>query len=138
MSHRYAAWELVEYMKAIFLGPIKDAEELLKGEVPVLCHIGETEQITPTELAHKFSLTTARIATILNRLEEKGLIVREHDNKDRRKVYIHLTEAGAQLAEQKINELHERLDSLLEALGEDDAKEYLRLTKRVAEYMKQQ
>ena len=138
MTHYDAAWELVESMKTIFLGPIKNAEELLKGEVPVLCHIGEKEQITPTELAHKFSLTTARIATILNRLEDKQLIVREHDNKDRRKVYIHLTEAGQKLAAEKIDELHKNLDNLLQALGEEDAKEYLRLTKRVAEYMKGQ
>ncbi len=136
MLYNDAAWELVENMKTIFLGPIKDAEELLKGEVPVLCHIAEKQQITPTELAHKFSLSTARIATILNNLERKQLIVRIHDTRDRRKVYIHLTEDGTKLASDKINELHEKLNELLIALGEEDAKEYLRLTRKVAEYMK--
>ena len=138
MSYDKETSELAECMKIIFLGPIKNAEEILRGEVPVLCHIGEKEQITPTELAHKFSLSTARIATILNRLEDKGLIIRIHDNKDRRKVYIHLTDAGKQQAELKAKKLHDRLNDLLQALGDEDAKEYLRLTKRVAEYMKQQ
>lgn len=138
MSYNNETWELVESMKIIFLGPIKNAEELLKGEVPVLCHIAEKEQITPTELAHKFSLSTARIATILNRLEDKGLIVRIHDHKDRRKVYIHLTDEGRQLAAKKMEELYAQLHGLLLNLGDDDAREYLRLTKKVAAYMKQQ
>ena len=101
MSYDKETDELAECMKIIFLGPIKNAEEILRGEVPVLCHIAEKEQITPTELAHRFSLSTARIATILNRLEDKELIIRIHDNKDRRKVYIHLTDAGKQQAAKK-------------------------------------
>lgn len=137
MSYDNEAWELVESMKIIFLGPIKNAEELLKGEVPVLCHIAEKEQMTPTELAHKFSLSTARIATILNRLEDKELIVRIHDHKDRRKVYIHLTDAGKRLAARKMEELYDHLHELLLNLGDEDAQEYLRLTKKVAAYMKQ-
>ena len=120
MSYDKETSELAECMKIIFLGPIKNAEEVLRGEVPVLCHIGEKEQITPTELAHK------------------ELIIRIHDNKDRRKVYIHLTDAGKQQAAKKAKELYDRLHDLLQALGDEDAKEYLRLTKRVAEYMKQQ
>ncbi len=136
MRYNEAALELVESMKIIFLGPIKNAAELLKGEIPVLCHISEKQEITPTELARKFSLTTARIATILNHLEDKSLIVRIHDNQDRRKVYIHPTKAGLELANIKMAELHNQLSELLQALGEEDAKEYLRLTQRVADHLK--
>lgn len=133
-----AVSELVENMKIIFLGPIKKAEELLKGEVPILCHICETGKATPTELARKYSLSTARIATILNRLEDKELIVRVHDNKDRRKVFIYLTDKGKDFATVKINALHQHMNDLLNMLGEEDSKEYLRLTSKVAAYMKQQ
>lgn len=130
--------ELVENMKIIILGPIKKAEELLKGEVPILCHICENGKATPTELARKYALSTARIATILNRLEAKDLIVRVHDNRDRRKVFIYLTDKGKELATVKINALRQHMNNLLSILGEEDAKEYLRLTSKVAAYMKQQ
>lgn len=130
--------ELVENMKIIILGPIKKAEELLKGEVPILCHICENGKATPTELARKYALSTARIATILNRLEAKDLIVRAHDNRDRRKVFIYLTDKGKELATVKINALRQHMNNLLSILGEEDAKEYLRLTSKVAAYMKQQ
>ena len=138
MSYSKETIELAECMKIIFSEGVKNAEEVLRGEVPVLCHIRESKQITPTELAHTFSLSTARIATILNRLENKNFIVRIHDNKDRRKVYIHLTDEGRQKAEQKAKELYERMQRFLQVMGDKDAAEYVRLTKKVAEYLRQQ
>ncbi len=137
MIYEKDAWNLVESMKVIFLGPIRDAEELLKGETPVLCHIAETGKITPTELARKFSLTTARIAMILNHLEKKNWIRRVHDTEDRRKVYIYPTDAGQKQAQVKMKELHQKLSEVLEALGEEDGKEYMRLTQKVARYLKE-
>lgn len=137
MSYSKETSELAECMKIIFSEGIKNAEEILRGEVPVLCHIRESEQITPTELAHKFSLSTARIATILNRLENKNFIVRIHDNRDRRKVYIHLTDEGRQRAEQKAKDLYDRMQGLLQVIGDKDSAEFVRLTKKVAAYMKQ-
>ena len=136
MKDNEAARNLVESMKIIFLGPIRDAEELLKGETPVLCHISEKGKITPTELARHFSLSTPRIATILNHLEEKKWIHRIHDTEDRRKVYIYPTPAGHEQADRKIEELQRKCDDLLSALGEEDAKEYLRLTNKVAAHLK--
>lgn len=137
MSYSKETIELAECMKVIFSEGVKNAEEVLRGEVPVLCHIRDREQITPTELAHTFSLSTARIATILNRLENKNFIVRVHDNRDRRKVYIHLTDEGRQRAEQKAKELYDRMQGLLQLIGDKDAAEFVRLTKKVAAYMKQ-
>lgn len=66
------------------------------------------------------------------------MIVRVHDNKDRRKVYIYLTDKGKDFAKVKINTLHQHMNDLLNMLGEEDGKEYIRLTRKVAAYMKQQ
>ena len=82
-------------------------------------------------------MTTARIAMILNHLEKKNWIRRVHDTEDRRKVYIYPTDAGQKQAQVKMKELHQKLSEVLEALGEEDGKEYMRLTQKVARYLKE-
>lgn len=133
-----AAWELIEAWKIVLLGPVTNSEELLKGETPVLCRIAELKKTSPTELARHFSLSTARVATILNQLEKKKYIVRIHDTKDRRKVYVHPTQTGCEKAAAKMEELHSKAAALLEALGEEDARQHLRLTEKIAQYVRQQ
>lgn len=138
MKYRDEAWELIDYWKIVLVGPVTNAEELLKGETPVLCRIADLKQVTPTELARYFSLSTARVAAILNHLEKKGYIRRIHDTEDRRKVYVSPTEEGIGVAGEKMEELHSKARSLLEALGPEDAREYVRLTGKVARYVKKQ
>lgn len=132
------AWDLVEDWKLIFLGPIREAEELVKGETPVLCRIVELHQTSPTELANYFGLTTARIATILNKLEKKGYINRIHDTRDRRKVHIDPTQDGIKQASMKLIELKQKAEKAMEVLGPEDGAEYLRLVKKLATGIKQE
>lgn len=57
----------------------------------------ETGQMTPGELSKEVVLTQATVTSILDRLEKKALILRERGSEDKRKVWISLTDAGAEL-----------------------------------------
>ncbi|OJF75931.1 MAG: hypothetical protein BKP49_09755 [Treponema sp. CETP13] len=98
----------------------------------------EKEVASPSVLASKCQVSTARIACILNSLEKKGLICRKTDSNDKRKINVRATQKGYDMGK-----LHERnvvsnTKKLLEFLGEKDAKEHVRIMKRVSDYIVQQ
>ncbi|RAJ10853.1 DNA-binding MarR family transcriptional regulator [Chitinophaga skermanii] len=45
-------------------------------------------KLTPGELAELTGLTTGSVTALIDRFEKKGLVKREHDSIDRRKVFI--------------------------------------------------
>lgn len=51
-------------------------------------------EITVGELAREISLSQATVTTIIDRLEKRGLVYRERSQRDKRRVYAHLTDAG--------------------------------------------
>lgn len=50
------------------------------------------------ELADDISLSQATVTSILDRLEQRGLVTRERSTKDKRKVHVHLTDIGRAMA----------------------------------------
>ena len=67
---------------------------------------------------------------MLRSLEIKKLIERECDEKDKRRVTVKITEVGKQFVTNISEAVMDRAQSLLERLGEKDAKEFLRLLKK--------
>ena len=88
------------------------------------------DPLTPTELAHRTHLTNARIANVLRALEDKGFITREHSAADRRRVTVHLTEAGRAEIQREKREFEAQARAFLEQLGYEDTTEALRLLKK--------
>ena len=58
---------------------------------------GPPHALTPTQLAKAMIVTPSAVAQRLTRLEEAGLIVREHTKSDRRVIIVTLTENGKEL-----------------------------------------
>lgn len=128
--------EIFRYIGLLQGGPAKKIQELSQGEMAVLGYfVFEKDEATPTELSVRFSISTARIANTLNSLEKKGYIERIHDSVDRRKVIVHITQAGIDIFKTKENEAAEDFSKMLDYLGEKDSKEFLRLLKRVTDFM---
>ena len=50
-----------------------------------------------SDVAHQISLSQATVTSILDRLEKRGLVMRERSQQDKRKVYACLTDAGNDL-----------------------------------------
>jgi DNA-binding MarR family transcriptional regulator len=53
----------------------------------LIAHAGET-QLTAGDLGKSTGLTTGAVTGILDRLEKAGMVTRERDSKDRRKVFV--------------------------------------------------
>ncbi|MCF8033587.1 MAG: MarR family transcriptional regulator [Desulfarculaceae bacterium] len=90
---------------------------------------------TPGALAKEMFLSQATITGVLDRLEKRGLVERRRDQKDRRRVSIHLTAQGEDAVRLAPRPLHERFASRLEALSPDERDEIDRVLSMVVEMM---
>jgi DNA-binding MarR family transcriptional regulator len=105
----------------------------IRGELGVLHTLDHNKQdMTPGELATQCHVTTARMATTLNQLEEHGLILRKPSDTDRRRVMVHLTSAGTQELQDQLDRVNSYIASILKRLGEQDSYELIRIVKKLA------
>lgn len=76
-------------------------------------------------------VSSARIAALLKHLEQKGWISRSADEHDERRVNVLLTDAGRELINSRRRDAIERVSAALRELGEEDAREYVRLQQKM-------
>jgi len=109
----------------------------IRGEHIVLSYLIEVQNgASPGELAAFGSVSTARIASILNNLEKKGFITRKADPKDRRKSIVNITEEGQKRGLEKKTLAINNISTMLEYLGEEDALSLIRIMQRMNDYQK--
>ena len=114
--------------------PQQTINESMHGEAFALHHIARSgEQVIPSEISNAMEISGARIATTLNSLESKGYITRQIDPNDRRRILVTLTDKGREQEEAYRRTLTETIEKMLRQLGEYDAKEYIRITRKMAE-----
>ena len=133
MDSELLAELLVDQTEQLFRhGPHKQIGKSARGECFVLrCLARSRTPMLPSDLSRQLHASTARVAVVLNTLEKKGLISRSIDPLDRRRILVSLTDAGREYAAAVRIQLCEGMKRLLEELGEQDAREYLRITKRM-------
>ena len=112
---------------------------ITRGEINALMMLSimeaRGEAVRPGILAACSHATPGAVSQTLKSLEEKGLIVRRRGRGgDSRSVTISLTNAGREF-EKEGRRLHdERFMHMLEFLGEDDAREFVRIVNRMLEF----
>lgn len=115
--------ELFEKMKIAFKG-----ENLM---LAILMDMGG--KATPGELIKYTECTAARLTAIAKSLENKGFVKRIQNSEDKRSTIIEMTSEGIARFMLLQKESIERIFNLIEMLGENDAKEFVRLIKRLSE-----
>ena len=137
MDYTALAAELLGSMQALHKArPQKHINDSLQGEAFVLRYIAlHSGEVLPGEISSEMEVSSARIAAALNSLESKGLITRQIDLSDRRKILVGITPEGKALAEQQEQSVVEGAAKMLAQLGEYDAREYIRIMGRLAEIL---
>ncbi|MDR0778412.1 MAG: winged helix DNA-binding protein [Methanomassiliicoccaceae archaeon] len=137
MNYNELAKELLHNMQSVRKAKHQRyVEEGVRGEAFVLNCIKECKEgIVPGNISDNAGLSSARVAAVLNALENKEMITREIDNGDRRRIIVKLTQKGTERAEEQERKYVEAMENILRLLGEDDAREYVRLTGRMAEVL---
>ncbi len=109
--------------------------ESLRGENAVLTWlVRQQEDVHPGDLAEKLSLVPGRMTDILKTLEKKGMIRRERDPEDRRRVLVRITPKGARSVTERREQIRVQYSGLYEALGLDDTVKLIELLHKVNRY----
>lgn len=111
---------------------------ITRGEINALMMLSiieaHGEVVRPGMLAACSHATPGAVSQTLKSLEEKGLIVRRRGEGDSRSVTISLTDAGHEFEKEGRRLYDERFMHMLEFLGEDDAREFVRIVNRMLEF----
>lgn len=89
----------------------------------------------PGELAKDINVSTARIAAILKSIEKKGLIKREIDANDRRKILVTITPAGQSFADARKEDIFIFWKKFMDFIGEEDVLHSIRILKKVHSFV---
>ena len=103
-----------------------------RGEVGVLNYlVFDKGEATAGELSEKLNVSTARVASVLNSLESKEYVTRKVDSLDKRKTLVVITEKGKELAISTKKEITDMLLKIIDEVGYDDIKEYVRILQKI-------
>ncbi len=83
-----------------------------RGEIHIIKMIGDFPGIHSAELARKFGITRPVVHKTLQKLMERGLIIKEDDTEDKKRSLLYLTEKG-QVAYREHEKYHNEQDKAL-------------------------
>lgn len=107
-----------------------------KGEFFVLHFLSKRDNyVLPSELSAALESSPARISALLGTLEKKGDIVRDIDTNNRRNILVSITDTGIQRITAAMEKWSNILENVFTEMGEEDAKEYLRLSEKFNDIM---
>ncbi len=101
----------------------------------VLMTIKEHESIIVGDLAQLMSLSQATFSSILDRLEDRGLVTREKAPQDKRRVNLKLTERGTEVVKDAPLPLQNRFVERFSALPEWEQSQITAALQRIAHMM---
>lgn len=93
MTHPTLAQELREALRPL-LRRLSSERTISLGKMGVLGHLAEHGPATASALAVAESISPQAITMAVRELEAQGLVMRRHDDEDRRRIWIELTSAG--------------------------------------------
>ncbi|CAM3704799.1 MarR family transcriptional regulator [Cohnella lubricantis] len=107
-------------------------EDLTVDQYLIMSSILSQGQCTHSELADIFCVGKSSITAIISRLFDKNLIRRIPDEKDRRVVYLALTEEGERVAREADAALESLLAGYWGHFGEEEIDQFMRTYEKLA------
>ncbi|HWP60085.1 MAG TPA: MarR family transcriptional regulator [Candidatus Acidoferrales bacterium] len=105
--------------------------DLTAPQFYVLATIGYTGGIPFSEIGQKMMVTVSNLTGIVDRLEEKGLVVRERDAHDRRVVHVKPTPKGAKVYKSTIPLFEKSVSEFFSPLEKAQQKELAHLLRKL-------
>lgn len=93
------------------------------------------EPVSAGDISKQLGVSTARVAVILRKMQEKGDITKETDPKDARKVVISITPKGREVIEQRKRMFFNDIRDMTEKIGKERFYEFLDILSEVHEFM---
>ena len=121
------AIERATHMLALWVERVFHELRLTQAEAHVLAYLASHAPCSINDLHRSFGHKRSTLTSILDRLEERGWIVRGAHPESRRLVLVELTEAGRAVARQVSTALRALEGRVLARTGDADAAAFLRM-----------
>ncbi len=135
MDYEAAAEELLEIQSEISKMQVERLmDDYIRGEMYALTILYRHEgSAYPKEISTGMRVSSARVAVLINHMEKKGWVKRSPDKKDSRQTIVSMTDLGQEVLQREKQERIQQIVELLEKLGEDDVREWLRIRRKMLE-----
>ena len=111
--------------------------ETTKGIAAVLGYLYETgETVTAGQISKVMNVSTARVAVLLKKMENKGLIIKETGTNDARTTVVRLSELGIKNAERLHNEIYSQISRMIDSIGMERLMEFIAVSKEIRSIIK--
>lgn len=114
------------------LNALKKAS-LTAGQPKVLDYLKDHDGAGQKEIAAACHIEPATLTSVLNRMEEKGMIERRMRNGNRRSLYVFLTEKGKELSDVVEREFDRADEQALAGFSPEEREECRRMLRRICE-----
>jgi len=104
---------------------------VLLGLWPFLRALWEKDGLTQRELSEKVRMKGPTTVAALNKLEDRGLVRREENRKDARKINVFLTPDGRKVYRKVIPEVEAVNRQCLDTLSEQEQNDFKNMIKRI-------
>ena len=137
-----AAKEEIDMLEALILDCrprafFQKLDEADNGAGAVLRILHQLEgPVTSGMITRRMGVSSARVAALLKRLENRGLVSRVQGTEDARQTIVGLTEAGAATVEHMYADYCEDLARLIDSIGLDRLREFMLTAKEINSVMK--
>ena len=120
MFHKMAESHPIEVFKYI--------DEVKAGIGAVLRLLYEADEpLSAGTISSKLGISTARVAVLLKKMTQKGMITKQQSPNDARVTMVELTAAGRANIERMKNELFAQMGLIIDKVGEERLKEYFEI-----------
>lgn len=94
---------------------------------------GGVAGVIASTLSTELEVSKPAVTKAVNYLEQRELVMRINGQDDRRHVYVMLTSKGEKILEEAYQATMNRMDRLVECLGERDTELFIRLSGQIAQ-----
>ena len=129
MFHKMAESHPIEVFKYM--------DEVKAGIGAVLRLLYEADEpLSAGTISSKLGISTARVAVLLKKMTQKGMITKQQSPNDARVTMVELKAAGRANIERMKNELFAQMGLIIDKVGEERLKEYFEIGEEIRNIIK--
>lgn len=130
----FIAQELPKVQPTNFLKIVNDSNAGI-GFVLKLLFSASNNQLSAGELSESMCVSTARVAVLLKKMENKGLIFKQEDKSDARVTIVKLSEEGKRVAAEMKENMLKHIAKVIDKVGEEKFLQFISISHEIKDAM---
>ncbi|MBP1745029.1 MAG: TrmB family transcriptional regulator [Firmicutes bacterium] len=82
--------------------------------------LGKYEKMKISDISEKMGLSNSTVSGIIDRLEQRDIVIRERSEEDRRVVYVHLSEKAEDVCKGLSMKMNDNLENMMKKASPED------------------